>query len=462
MGQSIPFAATATDAQDGTLPDSAFEWSIDMQHCPSDCHTHIITSLSGAKSGTVDGPDHEYPSHLLLRVTVTDSRGLTDTDVVEIYPKTGTVTAVSSPAGIPITTSATIGIVGSKINLTALANATLGEKIFTFDHWSDDASTELTHPVPIVVGATNVTAVYRQTGVTDRADSCASSPAAVTPNGAWNFGAFGKANDADWYRFKLTATTRMRIGLGDLTTGGRVDLYSGCSTLLQSSDRAGNSAEEIIRSLPAGTYAVKFSGSGDPSTPMNAFVIRKMLASVHVMSSTTRIAGGTLRLIGELYNNTSKPVGSVKVTAKLYDAANGLLATRTAYADLSYMPPTSRAPFRIVGSLPAGYHHATFTVSAPVTARVIGAPVPTTTSNGLDVNGHWHVAGTLRNPYTGTVTTVWTAVTLYDGRGNILDAARASVALTTLGAGKSTTFAATFIPTGLAPNKVYVRGMLFR
>jgi len=462
VGESIAFSATGSDPEDGPLPDSAFTWSIDMQHCPSDCHTHIITSVAGAKSGTVDGPDHEYPSHLLLRVTVTDSRGLTATDLVEIYPKTGTVAAVSSPTGIPIATSATIGLVGSKINATAPATATLGERIYAFDHWSDDLSTALTHPVPIVEGATSVTAVYTQTGYVDRADTCASSPAPVVPTGAWTFGSFGKADDVDWYRFKLTATTRVRLALGDLTTGGRLDLYSGCSTLLQTSDRSGNGAEEVIRSLPAGTYAVKLSGSGTGTTPQHAVLIRKMLNSVHVLSSTSHIEGSTLRLVGELYNNTPKAVGSVKVTAKLYNAANVLLATRTAYADLSYMPPASRAPFRIVGSLPSGYHHATFTVSAPATTRTIGAPIPTTTTNGPDGGGHWAIGGTVKNPYTGTVNTVWVAVTLYDSRGNILDASRAKVGTTTLGKGKSTTFSATFIPTGLTPNKVYVRGMLFR
>ena len=69
------------------------------------------------------------------------------------------------------------------------------------------------------------------------------------------------------------------------------------------------------------------------------------------------IEGGTLRLVGDLFNNSTRTAGSTKVTAKLYNASNVLLATRTTYADLSYLPVGSRAPFRIVGSLPAGFHH---------------------------------------------------------------------------------------------------------
>ena len=70
----------------------------------------------------------------------------------------------------------------------------------------------------------------------------------------------------------MSRTGKIRLVLGDLTTGGRMDLYSGCSTLLQTSDRGGNGFEEIIRTLPKGTYAVKLTGSGTGSTP--PYVVR--------------------------------------------------------------------------------------------------------------------------------------------------------------------------------------------
>lgn len=462
VGQSIAFSATATDPQDGTLPASAFEWTIDMQHCPSDCHTHIITEVSGVKSGTVDGPDHEYPSHLRLTVTVTDSNGLTDTDQVEIYPKTGTVAAVSNPAGIPITVPATTGIVGSTITVTAPDTGIVGEGVYSFVDWSDDSSTELTHAVPIVEGATTVTANYTRTGTVDRSDTCSGSPAAVAPTGKWTAGSFDKTNDVDWYRFKLTSTTRVRLALGDLTTGGRMDLYKGCTTLLQTSNRAGNTAEEIIKSLAAGTYAVKFSGSGDGSTPAYAGLIRSMPASVHLLSTRNRIDDGTLRLIGELYNNSTHTVGPVLVTAKLYNASNALLATRSSYADLSYLPVATRSPVRIVGSLPAGFDHVKWSVSAPTSSRSLGLPVPKVAVSGFDSGGHYHVSGTVTNPYSAKVTSLRLAVTLYDTRGEVLDAVRAHVGTTTLSAGKSTTYWATFVPVGLAPNRTYTRGVVFR
>ena len=67
---SVP---TATDPEDGDLPPSAYDWTLIMRHCPSDCHSHIIETFSGVQSGSFVAPDHEYPSHLLLSVDVTDS-----------------------------------------------------------------------------------------------------------------------------------------------------------------------------------------------------------------------------------------------------------------------------------------------------------------------------------------------------------------------------------------------------
>jgi hypothetical protein len=73
----IEFAGSATDAQDGPLPPSALSWDLILHHCPSNCHTHPLQTFTGA-GGSLSAPDHEYPSHLELRLTATDSGGLTD------------------------------------------------------------------------------------------------------------------------------------------------------------------------------------------------------------------------------------------------------------------------------------------------------------------------------------------------------------------------------------------------
>ena len=85
---------------------------------------------------------------------------------------------------------------------------------------------------------------------------------------------------------------------------GGLELYQGCSKLLQTSDRAGNGSEEIIRSLPAGTYGVRLVGSATPETANHTLIIKPLGAAAGVLTYRARVEGSTLRLVGEVYNNT--------------------------------------------------------------------------------------------------------------------------------------------------------------
>ena len=95
----ITFSGHATDAQSGTLAASALTWSLVLQHCPSTCHEHPLQTFAGTASGSFVAPDHEYPSHLDLRLTATDSGGLTNTTSVRLDPQTVDLTFGSTPAG---------------------------------------------------------------------------------------------------------------------------------------------------------------------------------------------------------------------------------------------------------------------------------------------------------------------------------------------------------------------------
>jgi hypothetical protein len=72
----------------------------------------------------------------------------------------------------------------------------------------------------------------------------------------------------------MAATGTVRVRLADLPVGASLRLYEGCTTLLAAQDRAGTASEEIIRTLPAGTYAVKVTptagGSMTPYALQNA------------------------------------------------------------------------------------------------------------------------------------------------------------------------------------------------
>ena len=167
VGESVAFAGRATDPDSGELPPSAMSWEVILHHCPSECHSYAPTVFPGVASGSFLAPDHGYPSHLEIRLTVTDPGGATDTTSVLIYPETTTVTLGSAPTGLSLdlngqsaaTPFTRTVIVGSTNALTAPSPQGLGGSNYEFVSWSDGGAQ--THNV-VVAAPTTYTASYTQ------------------------------------------------------------------------------------------------------------------------------------------------------------------------------------------------------------------------------------------------------------------------------------------------------------
>jgi PKD repeat protein len=167
VGDLIQFAGGATDAQDGPLPPSALSWTLIQHHCPSNCHTHTVQSFDGVAGGSFTTPDHEYPSYLELRLTATDSGGLTDTRSIQLDPRTVTLTLNTSPSGFALVLNGSQAaapftktvIQGSRNSISAPTPQTKAKKTWLFKAWSDGGAQ--THDV-IANSATTYTATYKQ------------------------------------------------------------------------------------------------------------------------------------------------------------------------------------------------------------------------------------------------------------------------------------------------------------
>jgi glucose/arabinose dehydrogenase len=174
-GSVIGFSGSATDPQQGTLGSSALTWTLVLHHCPGNCHEHTVQSFTGA-TGSFTAPEHEYPTHLELRLTATDGGGLTDTKSVFLYPNTVDLTLASDPPGLELTAGpegsltpfVRTEIVGSSISLGAQSPQTLNGTIYTFVSWSDGGarSHEITAP------ATNTSYV----ALFEECDACVPTP----------------------------------------------------------------------------------------------------------------------------------------------------------------------------------------------------------------------------------------------------------------------------------------------
>ena len=167
VGDPISFSATATDPQQGPMPASAFSWSVSIEHCPSGvCHSHIYNQQTGVASGSFTAPPHEYPSHLLLTVKVTDSGGLTDTRTVQLDPKTVSVTFASAPTGATVTVGETDHVApysetfiqGSPVSVSAAPTTGSGASMAAFTSWSDGGARS--HVITAPATPTTFTATY--------------------------------------------------------------------------------------------------------------------------------------------------------------------------------------------------------------------------------------------------------------------------------------------------------------
>ena len=167
VGDLITFSGHATDAQDGTLPASALSWDLVLQHCPSNCHTHQLQSYVGVAGGSFFAPDHEAPAYLELRLTATDSGGLTSTVTRRLDPRMVTLTFQTVPGGLSLIVGGTSSksaftrsvIVGSTNTVSAVSPQAKGKQQYVFVSWSDGGAQ--THTIVAPAGPTTYTARYK-------------------------------------------------------------------------------------------------------------------------------------------------------------------------------------------------------------------------------------------------------------------------------------------------------------
>jgi PKD repeat protein len=164
--QVISFSGRGTDPEQGTLPASALTWTLILHHCPSNCHQHTLQQFVGVASGTFTAPDHEYPSHLELRLTVRDAQGLQDTESLLLNPRTVVLTFKSKPGSMNLVVGGVSGvatftrtvIVGSRNTISAPSPQPRGNHTYVFRSWSDGGAQ--THDIIAPVTNTIYTAEY--------------------------------------------------------------------------------------------------------------------------------------------------------------------------------------------------------------------------------------------------------------------------------------------------------------
>jgi glucose/arabinose dehydrogenase len=210
VGNAISFSGHASDAQDGTLPAIRLSWSVVLNHCPSNCHTHPVQSYTGVASGTFPAPDHEYPSSLSLVLTATDSAGSQASTSRQLDPRTVDLTFATAPSGLQLAVGATAVtapatrtvIVGSSNSVSAPSPQTAAGVSYAFRSWSDGGARA--HNVIAPATPTTYTATFGPVGCPaspsfDYTMPTPTGPPAATslPDGRVAFSALG--SDGQYY-----------------------------------------------------------------------------------------------------------------------------------------------------------------------------------------------------------------------------------------------------------------------
>jgi glucose/arabinose dehydrogenase len=175
-GQTITFAGTGTDAEDGSLPATAFTWEVVFHH---DTHTHpFMQPTSGITGGSFVIPaTGETAANVWYRIhlTVRDSAGLTHTTFRDVLPRTAQVTVATNPPGLQVSVDGQpfaapttfTGVVGMQRIITAVTPQTLGSTTYVFQGWSDGGAAQHTISTPASSTTYTATFVPTQSGTGD-------------------------------------------------------------------------------------------------------------------------------------------------------------------------------------------------------------------------------------------------------------------------------------------------------
>lgn len=167
-GDTIQYAGATTDPEDGTLPASAYSWTIIFHH---DTHNHpFLGPINGATNGSFVIPTQgETAANVWYRIhlAVTDSGGQAHASFVDVVPRTTEVSLTTSPQGFQLTLDgqpqtppfSTTGVVGMSRTLGSDSPQTLNGDIYIFESWSDGGAA--THDVLWPATNTTFTATYQ-------------------------------------------------------------------------------------------------------------------------------------------------------------------------------------------------------------------------------------------------------------------------------------------------------------
>ena len=178
VGEQITLRGSASDAQDGSLANSALKWEVRQQHNGNHWHPFLPATNTNL---TFNAPPPEdllstgTGNHLEIRLTATDSKGLSKTITQDLQPNRVNVTINSNPTGLSLQANGTtftaprtfVSWEGYELKVNARSPQTLSGKIYIFTSWSDAGGQQ--HDIVTGVASSTYTVAFEactKTGTT--------------------------------------------------------------------------------------------------------------------------------------------------------------------------------------------------------------------------------------------------------------------------------------------------------
>jgi glucose/arabinose dehydrogenase len=170
VGEVITLHGSATDPEDGPLPNSALTWRVIKHH---DDHTHPFLPSTQGNDVPVTGPDPEdlaatTTTYLEIQLTATDSKGLTTTVSQDLRPNLVDVTFQTSPTGLRVEVNGSsfnaphtiTSWAAYDLNVNAPDQTDASGTSWTFDSWSDGGA--VAHRIQTGTSPATYTATFKQ------------------------------------------------------------------------------------------------------------------------------------------------------------------------------------------------------------------------------------------------------------------------------------------------------------
>jgi len=259
VGQVLTLRGSASDAQDGTLPNASLSWSVLQHH---NTHTHPYLPPTTGNDLTITAPAPEdlaatETSFLEVRLTATDSSGLQVVATRVVEPRLVDVTFASVPAGRTLTVNGSS--IAAPTTLTSWEAYVLNvnapaQSGHAFVSWSDGGAQA--HTIATPASPATYTATFRSVASVNVNFQPAASPVPTgyLADGGAVFGARGNGQSYGW-NANNAATARDRNAAS--SPDQRYDT-------LQHMQKPENPNGRWELQVPNGSYRVRVV-AGDPS-----------------------------------------------------------------------------------------------------------------------------------------------------------------------------------------------------